>query len=1029
MAYRADIEIAVKGAQELKRLQNEINATSKLVDGLNNYLTNIGTGGITRSINNLRNAVNSAAEAFNKAALGTDEATIAATKYVQATDKLNAGLRERSALLDKITRQERAAAMVRVGIGMPAQQLLLPAARQGAPAMGGGARRRITGPVERLGGARTVDEAAMALRFAQGLKEQVRPLNQIEALYAGIAGEALKLQGIKALPDTQMLNASVRGIKQLETAEDMRNRELQETAQRLENIDRLEASRQRRAAKLQGIKNYYAAPALGDMANAGVGVQGPAVPPAGITKKGPGLGANLLKRLPGAVSGGVIGGVFPLLFGQGGGAAAGGLIGGLAGGLLGPGGSFAGSLLGTLLGDIASQGQKIKQLGLDIGFSAQQASVLADGFKKANTDIEKFTGVVQNIRGLGLELEDQAELIKLTTSLTEKYGGQFDKVGNAITSALESGRVSQSTLNQLTSQGINVQQALADKLGVSRDRLLEMAKKGEISVQDLINTLVDLGNKGVEATSKPASGFDLLTKATKDLGAALSALGGAIVKALKPALDWLSGALGGIIGLAAQAIQSIANMLSGGTTETAIANARARTRLAAEGGPSAGTRYLTPAQQKRFDELQKEELGKVTAEKAKPLQKIDVTGLGQAAPTGAGSDKAARDAARLAEQRQKQLEAAARLAVSTDTQVKKAAALTEQEKLIADLDEKRMERMVKYETLYKEALSNAEINYLITAQSNEITAETLEYEKALLDIALEQSKILNQTDPLATLQEEINLLHAKLQGKKEEYTRQQAINKLADQNVSLDDAINQVDAQITLNKLLNQQNALLQMQTELFDSLASNVASAFSSAITTAVQGTEDLGTALQNLGSQLLGTIGNMLIMYGIAQALGAAGGGVGNPQGILSFLAKGFGYAGAADGGYWPGGFQAFADGGMVTRPTMGLVGEGGEAEYIIPASKMRGAMNRYAAGARGSAVIPAGDGGDGGTATMVAAPGAIDVRYTVERINSVDYVTADQFQQGMRQAAQQGAAQGEQRTLRRLQMSTSTRKRLGM
>jgi len=66
-------------------------------------------------------------------------------------------------------------------------------------------------------------------------------------------------------------------------------------------------------------------------------------------------------------------------------------------------------------------------------------------------------------------------------------------------------------------------------------------------------------------------------------------------------------------------------------------------------------------------------------------------------------------------------------------------------------------------------------------------------------------------------------------------------------------------------------------------------------------------------------------------------------------------------------------------------------------------------------------------GGTAT--AAPAAIDVRYTVERINSVDYVTADQFRSGMQEAAQRGAVQGEQRTLRRLQMSTSTRKRLGM
>jgi len=58
-----------------------------------------------------------------------------------------------------------------------------------------------------------------------------------------------------------------------------------------------------------------------------------------------------------------------------------------------------------------------------------------------------------------------------------------------------------------------------------------------------------------------------------------------------------------------------------------------------------------------------------------------------------------------------------------------------------------------------------------------------------------------------------------------------------------------------------------------------------------------------------------------------------------------------------------------------------------------------------------------------------GAIDVRYTVERINSVDYVTADQFQRGMQQAAQQGAQQGEQRTLRRLQNAPSARTRIGI
>ena len=56
-------------------------------------------------------------------------------------------------------------------------------------------------------------------------------------------------------------------------------------------------------------------------------------------------------------------------------------------------------------------------------------------------------------------------------------------------------------------------------------------------------------------------------------------------------------------------------------------------------------------------------------------------------------------------------------------------------------------------------------------------------------------------------------------------------------------------------------------------------------------------------------------------------------------------------------------------------------------------------------------------------------IDVRYSVERINNVDYVTADQFQTGMAQAAQQGALQGERRAMRSLKNSAATRRGVGL
>lgn len=49
-------------------------------------------------------------------------------------------------------------------------------------------------------------------------------------------------------------------------------------------------------------------------------------------------------------------------------------------------------------------------------------------------------------------------------------------------------------------------------------------------------------------------------------------------------------------------------------------------------------------------------------------------------------------------------------------------------------------------------------------------------------------------------------------------------------------------------------------------------------------------------------------------------------------------------------------FATGGVVSAPTMALVGEGGQREYIIPESKMARASANYLSGARGASVIPA-------------------------------------------------------------------------
>ena len=191
-------------------------------------------------------------------------------------------------------------------------------------------------------------------------------------------------------------------------------------------------------------------------------------------------------------------------------------------------------------------------------------------------------------------------------------------------------------------------------------------------------------------------------------------------------------------------------------------------------------------------------------------------------------------------------------------------------------------------------------------------------------------------------------------------------------------------------------------QAKKLEDLYKNVGTAIENSIVDGIMGAIDGTQTLQETVSGLLKDIGKMLLQFAVSGLLKSA----------------------------FPGSPLFAAEGAYVSGPTNAVVGEGGESEYIIPESKMRESMARYSRGARGSSVIPetggSGTSGEGG-GTAVAAP--IDVRYTVERINSVDYVTADQFQDGMRRAASQGAKQGEQQTLKRLQMSSSTRKRIGM
>ena len=108
-------------------------------------------------------------------------------------------------------------------------------------------------------------------------------------------------------------------------------------------------------------------------------------------------------------------------------------------------------------------------------------------------------------------------------------------------------------------------------------------------------------------------------------------------------------------------------------------------------------------------------------------------------------------------------------------------------------------------------------------------------------------------------------------------------------------------------------------------------------------------------------------------------------------------------------------FAKGGIVTKPTLAMIGEGGENEFIIPQSKAAGFAANYLSGARGSSAIPSGSDGGGGSTTISIQTGP------VTQMNGTNYVTT----QDMSRAVQSGV----QQTLNMMRNDRGTRRAVGL
>jgi hypothetical protein len=165
-------------------------------------------------------------------------------------------------------------------------------------------------------------------------------------------------------------------------------------------------------------------------------------------------------------------------------------------------------------------------------------------------------------------------------------------------------------------------------------------------------------------------------------------------------------------------------------------------------------------------------------------------------------------------------------------------------------------------------------------------------------------------------------------------------------------------------------------------------------------------------------GGTGNVLM--GIGSILASVGGGIGGFTKL--FAADG----GIATGGWKPMPITPFATGGMVTGPTLGLVGEGKYNEAIVPLPNGRSIPVEL------SQQSPLKDAMRSGSTSGAGSP-ILSMTFESTNINGVEYVSRDQLEAAMaqtrRQASRDGAQRGMTMTLDRLQQSPSTRRRVGI
>lgn len=749
------------------------------------------------------------------------------------------------------------------------------------------------------------------------------------------------------LPNADMLNAAVRGIQALETAEDRRNRELAEGAARLKELERLEISRERRAQKLQGIADY----------------QRPAAPTAPAAPAAGGIKGMLQK--PG-VADAIIGGSFPLLFGGGAGAtiggAAGGFIGGAMGGPLGMalslGLSAVGQQIDAAVAKIAEMQKAINSLNVD---------ALRESFIVVNAELET---TIQRLIDVGKYDEARAAAAKAVTLQTGALG-----------TALEDSAAATNGLANSWNELLGTASASLSMLAAPFAALFAVIIEGVNFALKGVNTIISGIGQGIKWAVESVirllpGGQQLLNWIQKTV----KGISGEEQKRVA-ALQTANLALEQQLYTNRQVLELQKQLTLGRTQVEKEINAEINTQIS--------NKRINAEYDAKAVELRRQ-YADVTSEAGRRELKQALI-----------NNEAKRNQA-LEEQRIQDLLVQQGFELDRNAQRYAAIAQTVQFQIAAlertnEVKQSEFQLQTALNNLYGVQLEK-EYGLAQTAQQRynialkqfgqQVNAARIEYEQALannrllVEKAILQAKLIQIKYDEIKAEKEIAIAQATARGNTVEQidriksaydqalgVQQQAVDSAYDQvsatqevasnqdkvaKAVYDTKVYQAEAALS-QKLSSDAIGLAKGDAQVLASRLGDVARAAVTAkeqltplpnvIDAGKQKTLEMASAMESLGRATEQTAIRIERAVSLQQKLNLLRGGGSGPSGTVTPAAK---------GAFWPGGFKAFANGGIVRKPTLGLIGEGGEAEYIVPASKATSFSVKYLSGERGQSAL---------------------------------------------------------------------------